>query len=46
MKGGSVKYISLSVLLVLAIIGCGATTWIGSVDAADPALSEAIFYVA
>jgi hypothetical protein len=39
------KRTSIFILFVLTIVGIG-TVQVGSVDAADPALSRAIFYVA
>jgi len=39
------KKSSIFVLWVLVVMGFGAT-WIGAVDAAEPGLSEAVFYVA
>ncbi len=38
------KRISIFALLVLTVMEFGAA-WVGSTDAAEPALSKAIFYV-
>jgi len=44
-KGGNMKNSSVFVLFILVVMGFGAI-WIGSANAAETVLSEAVFYVA